>query len=219
MSSFYLKIIGIITMLIDHIGLLFYDETILRIIGRISFPIFAYQASLSYRYTKNIKKHFIKLSIFAIISQIPYYLMTKEIGFHFNILFTILLGQLSIYLYNKFNNLFDKILYLLLICILGICLRVEYSCIGILTIFFFYQYKDNKIKSYLSFIILFTIYYLIYYIFNKEINNIYLLIGTISSLIPISLYNNKEGIKLKYFFYIFYPLHMIILYLIALYIK
>ena len=220
MSSFILKIIGIITMLLDHIGLVFYDESILRFIGRLAFPIFAFQASLGYEHTKNIKKYLLKLFIFAIISQIPYYLMTIDNGFHFNSIFTISFGVLSIVAYNKLDKLFDKILAISLICILATCLRVEYGIAGILSIFFFNKFKDNKIILSILFSLLFTLYYSLFIVFEKEIiYNLFLLLGTLLSLIPINLYNGQEGKKLKYFFYIFYPLHMLIIWLLSTIIK
>ena len=69
LTSFVLKIIGVITMLSDHIG----DSIIgkfsfLNLIGRIAFPIFAFQAVQGFIHTKDFKKHMRKLLIFACIS-------------------------------------------------------------------------------------------------------------------------------------------------------
>lgn len=64
LNNFYLKIIAIILMLIDHIGMILYDKEeflYLRIIGRASFPIFAFLVSEGYKYTTNINKYFVRL--------------------------------------------------------------------------------------------------------------------------------------------------------------
>ena len=68
-----LKWIAVITMLIDHVGVVFFPEySIIRWIGRISFPLFAFLICEGYRHTSNIWKYFLRLGIFAIISEIPY---------------------------------------------------------------------------------------------------------------------------------------------------
>ena len=73
MNSFQLKIIACILMAIDHVGaIMFPDIDLYRIIGRLSFPIFAFLLTEGYVHTRNLKKYFIRLFIFAIIPQIPY---------------------------------------------------------------------------------------------------------------------------------------------------
>jgi hypothetical protein len=88
MTSYSLKILAIITMIIDHIGFAFFPNAIiLRLIGRISFPIFAFQLSVGYSHSKNKLKHIFTMLSFAIISQIPYMLFvsTAEESFALNI--------------------------------------------------------------------------------------------------------------------------------------
>ena len=81
MSAFVLKIIAIITMFIDHIGYIFSNGKIsyFNYIGRLAFPIFAFQISEGYLHTKNLKKYFLRLFLFALISQIPFMLYEKII--------------------------------------------------------------------------------------------------------------------------------------------
>ena len=70
MSSFVLKLIAIITMLIDHIGAVLYPEIRwLRLIGRIAFPIFAYLVAEGFYKTSDIKKYLKRLFIFALVSD------------------------------------------------------------------------------------------------------------------------------------------------------
>ena len=88
MSAFGLKIIAIITMIIDHLGYAIFGEfSFFNYIGRIAFPIFAFQISEGYIHTKNLKKYFLRLFLFAIISQIPFMLFHSIISdqFYLNI--------------------------------------------------------------------------------------------------------------------------------------
>lgn len=67
-----LKLLALISMLIDHMGIVFfYDVISFRIIGRISFPIYAFLISDGCKYSKNIYNYAIKLFLLAIISEIP----------------------------------------------------------------------------------------------------------------------------------------------------
>jgi hypothetical protein len=221
MSSFVLKLIGIISMLCDHIGFAFYNPSFLRVIGRVAFPIFAFQAVIGYEHTKDVKKHLIKMIIFAFISQIPFSLLyiTLKQPFTLNVMFTIILGLFSIILFNKINNRIICFIVLLLIGCLGSIIRVDYGIFGIVTIFLFYYFKNNKMKMFFYFSITFLIRYLLHIIFIDPIYYLLILLGTLTAFIPISLYNKKEGIKTKYLFYLFYPLHLLIIYLIYLFFQ
>lgn len=206
-------------MLFDHIGdSLLGKFSFFNLIGRISFPIFAFQSVQGYIYTQNLKKHMIKLFIFACISQIPFmlFLSTFTNTFALNIFFTFFLGLLTLFIYDKCKNKILGIIFVFIFSIIGELLHVDYGAFGILLIFTFYFFKDKKILMIISCIVL---------SFSKYIPNIikypslylhYLccILFTILSLIFIYFYNKKEGPKSKYFFYIIYPLHLLILYII-----
>ena len=105
MTSFELKIVALISMLCDHTGLVFLGSpTYFNVIGRIAFPIFAFQISEGYTHTKNLKKYILRLIIFALTSQLPFVLFRNSVeltSFSLNIFFTLLLGLLSITIYDK----------------------------------------------------------------------------------------------------------------------
>ena len=218
MSSFILKVIGIITMLLDHIGIAFYDHSFFRIIGRLAFPIFAFQSIVAYEHTRNKKKYLFKLLIFGIISQIPFYLMKNSVNHPFliNVMFTILLGLISIIVFNRFTNKIMGFISVVLIGILCSILRIDYGFFGILTIFLFYYYRNNFVKAAFSFSFLFIIRYILFIIYFDTIYYLLILLATLLALVPISLYNKKEGIKTRYLFYVFYPLHMLIIFIIKI---
>lgn len=218
LTSFILKIIGILTMACDHISYAVFGEfSFLNLIGRIAFPIFAFQITEGFIHTKNLKKYLRKLLIFACISQIPFMLFLSTFSgniFTLNIFFTLILGLIAIYLYKKTSNKILGIIYILLFGIIAEFINVDYGMYGIFLIFLFYIFKDKKLLMCISVILLTIAKYIpsiLTYAFMHS--RFYLcILFTCLSLIFICLYNKKEGPKSKYLFYIFYPLHLMILY-------
>lgn len=217
-SSFALKIIAVICMLCDHFGdAIIKPFSFFNVIGRIAFPIFAFQITEGYIHTKDLKKYFKRLIIFAILSQIPFmlFLSTFTSPFTLNIFFTLLLGLLSIYIYNKIPNKFLAIVIGIIISILAEIINVDYGAWGVIIIMIFYIFKDKKVIMSLLYILSCFIKYLPYLLkYNFHYIYLLLLLGTAFSIFFIIAYNGKQGKKIKYFLYIFYPLHMLILYFI-----
>jgi hypothetical protein len=110
MSIFIIKIIAVVTMVLDHIKYAIpqTNNFITQYFGRISYPLFAFVFVEGYLHTSNKKKYAIRLFIFAIISQIPFMLFRSLIGKNswkmLNIMFTLLLGFIGIFIYEKCNN-------------------------------------------------------------------------------------------------------------------
>lgn len=217
MSSFVLKMIAIIAMVFDHVGYIIFNKfTFMNCIGRLAFPIFAFQIAKGYSHTKNLKRYFFRLFIFAIISQIPYMLFLSAFNgtFHFNILFTLILGLISITIYEKSDNKYFGIFMVALCCIIAQYFYFDYGWFGITTIFIFHIFKDKKIFMNLSFISETFIYYGYKYLISSNLIYLFIILFCVLALIPINLYNKKKGKDIKYLFYIFYPLHLIVLYLL-----
>ena len=216
MSSFVLKIIAVIAMFCDHFGLWLTGgiASAWNYIGRLAFPIFAYQISEGYCHTKNLPKYFTKLFVFALISQIPFNLFEYALGlnYHLNIMFTLLLGLAAITFFDKSPNKLLGFAGVAICVVLGEFLKVDYGYWGVLVVFCFYLFKDNKLLTSIVFLLL---------VLAKYCNNliasdfyykyILLAISTFAAILPILLYNGKQGPKTKYFLYIFYPAHLAIL--------
>lgn len=217
MSSFVLKIVACFTMFLDHIGYLIYNGkfSFFNFIGRFAFPIFAFQITEGYCHTKNLKKYFFRLLIFAIISQYPFYLFHGLIsnGIALNVFFTLLLGLICIIIYDKIPYKIISIAISIGIAYIAELLNCDYGFYGVSIILCFFIFKNNKLLMNLSFIICTTAKYA-YFIYKYSNVYIYTLlcIFTIFSLFFINLYNKKQGKKIKYFLYIFYPVHLIIIY-------
>ncbi len=228
MNRNVLKIIAIITMLIDHLGLFFFNNNILmRVIGRISYPIFAFFIAEGLRYTKNKSKYVLTLLIFALISQIPYGLLFNY--YKLNVLFTFLLAILLIYLLENvfkkdvFTNVFRAlilifaiIVYAVVFVFLDVYGVVEYSIFGVLLVIVFYFPKSKLLRLIFASLVLILMTLKMALVAGFSFRNIIQIFSLVSILI-LTFYNNKKGkINLKYFFYIFYPLHMLIIWLFIL---
>ena len=220
MSAFIFKIIAMITMFLDHLGYAINDGhfSYFNYIGRIAFPIFAFQISEGYIHTQNLKKYFLRLFLFAFISQIPYMIFTSIIpdyGFGLNILFTLFLGLTSIFIYDKCKYKSIGILASVIIGLIAQYSCCDYGIYGIAIIMIFYIFKNNYINASISFLIATSIRYIISIIKNGyDIRYIYLLVCTCISTILLSLYNGKKGKNTKYLLYIFYPVHLLVIYAI-----
>lgn len=217
MNGFTLKIIAMISMIFDHTGYLIFNKlSPLNYIGRLAFPIFAFEIGQGYTHTKNLKKYFLRLFIFALISQIPFQLFLKVLKspFSLNIFFTLFLGLLSIYTYNLCKkNKFISIISVVCISTIAELLNVDYGWYGIVVIFIFYILQNKKQLQNIAFIFTALGNYLVKIItYGFHIEYIYLFIFTCFSLFFINLYNGKKGKNIKFIFYLFYPLHLIIIY-------
>ena len=212
-SNFDLKILAIITMTIDHIGAIIYPNIdAFRIIGRISFPIFCFLLVEGFKHTHNRFRYFIRLLLFAIITQPIYdYAFNNH---ELNILFTfslsfLLLSSLEFInkIINKYNKgienyLYKTISYLLIyiiFLILSIILNVDYQALGISLVLIIYLSPNILLSLLLYLIIAITL----------DVNNIQLY--SLIAFIFIYFYNGKKGKDIKYFFYLYYPLHILLL--------
>lgn len=205
-------------MFLDHVKYAFPEtENLLTVYGgRIAFPIFAFLITEGYIHTSNIEKYVKRLSIFALISQIPFMLFRTLIGEWqmLNIMFTLLLGLIAIAVYDKIEKKYMSLPICIMIIILGEYINVDYGWFGVSLILIFYIFKSNDILMSIVYMSAVTIYLFIKKIFyyNFKMYIIYCIMYLIALLI-ILLYNKKQGKKIKYFLYIFYPVHMLVLYL------
>lgn len=220
MSSFLLKIIAIITMFIDHVGYVIFGKfSFFNYIGRLSFPIFAFQICQGYTHTKNLKKYFLRLFLFAIISQIPFMLFRKLIAdtFYLNIFFTLVLGLLCIFIYDKSRYKILGIIVSIFIATIAQIIHCDYGFYGVAIILIFYIFRTNITNTTIFFslatLIRFLVTILKYGIYYEYL---YLAMCTISSIIFIALYNGKKGKNVKYLLYAFYPVHLLLIYGISL---
>ncbi len=235
LTSNMLRIIAVILMLSDHIWATYMSfGNWMTYIGRMAFPIFAFQIAEGYVHTSNFKKYALRLLGFALITEIPFNLFYSSRWlnpYHQNVLFTLLLGLLAIYIIDnakknrKAKNIVLSVLWLGLICIASVIGFVDYGFLGMLTVVMFYVLRDfpfawfaQLVAMVLINIVFFEGQMLLVEIFGRMVE-IPSQGFAVFSLLPIWLYGGKKGKSSKiiqYSFYAFYPVHMLILYLIKL---
>ena len=236
-SYFDLRLIAIIAMFIDHLGYIFFPDAIwMRIVGRLAFPIFAFQIAEGFSYTSDFVKYCNRLFVFAFISEIPYNLMINPNmpinPFRQNVLWTLLLGLLAIKAIDEVRKLNISGVSKCLICgiitiaayFVGVHFNLDYYGAGVLTVIVFYfgrNVEHGKIFEFLGmFYINFTILSAGKTMFFINGQRMYFSIQAfaILALIPIWLYKGNKGYSSKLwhkFCYWFYPAHMMILALIG----
>lgn len=209
-------------MLIDHIGaILFPEQIVLRIIGRIAFPIFAFLIVEGYFHTRDLKKYLLRLGLFAIISEMPF-----DIAFHFvkviefqsqNVFFTLFIALLAIAIYDKYKELHPIVAVsaVILLAILNEVIHADYGIMGVMIIFVFYKFK-GKHFSLFSWLLVIN---LIVIGLNMQLHQMTLWsvisLFEVVALIVIFKCNGKKGFSLRYLFYVFYPGHLLLLHLIS----
>ena len=200
-----IKLIAFITMLIDHIGAVFFPQFLfLRIIGRISFPLFAWGIAKGYKHTRSVKMYAARLLLLAVVSQLPYAWLfdTRNL----NIGFTLLAGLLALKLYDSKINIIIKSIGILSMLVISYYLNFDYGAYGVLTVMFFYIFWDNENVLYYQG----TLTFISTFLFNYHIIQIFAAISPFL-IILFSKYDFKLN---RIFQYTFYPLHLVILLLI-----
>jgi hypothetical protein len=138
-----IKIIAIITMLLDHIGQVFFPNVeVFTIIGRFALPLFAWGIAKGFKRTRNFKMYTIRLFVLAVISQYPHDLLFKSD--YLNICFTLLAGLLVLKLYEAKINYLLKILAILGILAIAHSMYFEYGIYGIALIVTFYIFEGKQ---------------------------------------------------------------------------
>ena len=218
MSIFVLKIIAMISMVIDHSRYLhpILDNDITKVIGRFSFILFAFILTEGIWHTKDRTKYLKRIVLFAVVSQIPFMIFRSIVGRYIilNILFTFAIGMILIILIDKQKNEYIKLLIAIVGIVFSILVPIDYGVYGIVLIIIMYYTRKTRLFD-LGFFIINMIYY-----GNKAVEANYdykqlvpYMIGTYLTYIFLKLYNGKLGKKVK-FLYLFYPIHLVILFLI-----
>jgi hypothetical protein len=222
MNSAQLKVFACLIMLIDHMGYVFFPNALwLRVIGRLAFPLFAYFIAEGYRRTRDVADYLGRLTLFALISQLPFMYAFNTKSLYLNVFFTLAMGLYAAYNYDKSK----KVSMVIIIAAACQIINTDYGAYGVLLVFLFNKYHDD-FKAMVKSVILLTVIAQLTRVGVTYINTptAYLsrsLLFTLGiqplcllSLFLIKVYNGERGAKLKYLFYAFYPVHLIVLGLI-----
>lgn len=229
-----LKMIAILSMLTDHIGAVIIEQVylnpsseaaflamvetssgqmwygidmVLRTVGRIAFPIFCFLLVEGFLHTRNVKKYAERLLLFAVVSEIPFDLAVfgtwLELS-HQNVFFTLLVGLMVLEEYKKsIGNPVRQAFVILIGCGATSFLKCDYDMTGVVLVLLLYVFWDNKKLQ------------TIFGGLLAALESLACFGAGMLSFIPIRMYNGKRGERnLKYFFYWFYPVHLLALFLL-----
>ena len=232
LSSNALKLIALITMIIDHIGAAVLEmgviegynigalnisyetaifwwnvDSVLRAIGRIAFPIYCFLITEGYVHTRNPRKYALRLGAFALISEIPFDLAFSHSWWSMeyqNVFFTLLLGLLAIMAIDECEKQAKSrwvgLAAAFCFVMLGDVLRTDYGAFGVFFIVVLYVFRNcGWIRTVIGCLLI-----------------AWETTGPLA-FIPIQMYNGERGrLRLKYLFYAFYPVHLVILYAVCM---
>ncbi len=217
MTGLDLKIIATVTMLIDHIGhVLFPGNIWLRIVGRIALPIYCFLLVEGFLHTRDLRRYMFRLLIFGIISEIPFDLAFYNKIFtikHQNVFWTLLFGLMAISVMsmirheNIYISFFLRVLAAVPFGVTAQLLHTDYRWVGvglIASMYLFHDFELLKVASGAVFMLPF---------FTNEIE-----FAGYAAFIPMHFYKGRSGMirgvpgrVLQFAFYVFYPLHLIVL--------
>ena len=233
LTSNMLRAIAVLLMLSDHIWATYMSfGNWMTYIGRMAFPIFAFQIAEGFVHTQNFKKYALRLLGFALVSEVPFNFFYSSRWFnpyHQNVLFTLLLGLMAIKVIDnlkknhKAKDIALSVLWLFLIVIGSVVGFVDYGLNGVLMVVLFYVCRNFPFAwvAQLIGMVCINVVFFEGLVIPVELFGNTVEIPTqafaVFALIPIWLYGGRKGMTnkvLQYGFYAFYPVHMIILYLI-----
>lgn len=211
-----LKLIAILSMLVDHIGAALFPElTWMRCIGRLAFPIFCYCMIVGLLYTKNVKRYLLRLGIFALVSQ-PFYIL----AFHphdfwgqltnWNIFFTLFLSLLAMWGFHR------RRWWLFALCFFALSWwNFDYSSNGIILMLIFYCCRNKPLLG----VALYVLNYLPTLLWGADLTSPFTFMlgnfafnGTFCAVLAAPLlflrWPKPELHIPKWFFYAFYPAHL-----------
>lgn len=221
MNRNIIKYIAISAMLIDHIAEFFIPEAtlpwyIMRIIGRFTAPVMCYFLAEGFRYTSSTKKYGIRLFVFAVISQ-PAYAFVHGFSIltpKFNMIFTLFLCFLILLAYEKIENIFLKTTVIFLL--VAVSVFSDWGIIAPLWVLSFYMVNSRKnILTFTAVSLLHVALCISNCVANGELWYSPLWQIGVLLFIPVLLVHKKNLKKQsnfsKWFFYIFYPLHLVLI--------
>lgn len=239
LDSNQLKLIAIIAMTVDHIAWAMFDgypsallPLVMHIIGRLTCPIMCYFIAEGYHYTRNINKYTFRLFAFAFVSHFAYIFASNDfvdfksfIPFYYgnflnqtSVMWSLAWGLVMLRIADskRIKSIY-KVLLVILICI--ITLPSDWSCIAALCIMAIGTNRGDFRKQ-MSWMIFYVALYSLVYFFAIDKAYGILQMGVVLSIPVIAMYNGKRGKNpkinqfMKWFFYIFYPLHLFVIGLI-----
>ena len=247
MTSFILKLIAMLTMTIDHAGAMIgamgfttvcsistpfgafvVDVEMMRAIGRIAFPIYAFLVAEGCKKTRNPMRYVARLFVFALISELPFNLLVSpgsgadaaQFSLFFlgaqNVFFTLGAGALVCVLYERMKETskYMGMAIALVVALAAEFLHTDYSFYGVTAIFAAYLCRNTKESAIAVTAIIGGILYYAQYAAYYPVYAITYLLAVVVAGLLMFVYNGKPGPRaawMKWGFYVYYPLHILVI--------
>ncbi len=223
LSADALKIIAVVSMIIDHVAIVFFGgNAYMRAFGRLAFPIFAFFIAQGARKTSSPLKYCGRLLAFALISEIPFDLAGSGEILEFksqNVYFTLLLGLIStlcLRFLQRYNIGFLAVVSTIALSMAAAYIESDFGAMGVVVITLMYIFNDSTTASRFSGIVVAGALTSIVYVPLLKFFFLPTQLPAAFAAIPLSLYNGKRGKRInKYAFYLVYPIHFLVIYLIS----
>lgn len=214
MNRFQLKLFAILTMLVDHVGAVLFPQYLaFRVIGRLAFPIFMYLIAQGLIYTSSVGAYLGRLFAFALISEIPFDLAFHRVVFYpgsQNVFFTLFLGLAAIAVLKRYweAHPVPAFLFAAAMAVLAELMRTDYGWFGVAGIVVFYCFRNARGAG-------IAVFSLVLIAFSLISGSTLELFALFSGVVLYFYDSTKKGRwNWKYFFYVFYPAHLLLLYFI-----
>lgn len=226
-----LKLIACITMLIDHFGHVIVPELPVpymaelyyacRVIGRIAFPIYAFLLAEGMRHTRNPNKYVLRLGLGVLLAEIPFdfALFGGWTWEHQSVMVTLTLGAIMIRCMDKTGNQLLKQLMMLLTAFVAEMLCCDYGFWGILMMGTFALTENLLWQSLCILLINWLIPSLDIPVLGIRMS---IQLFAFFAMVPIALYSGRKlthNRMLQWGFYLFYPLHLLVLWMFLLILR
>lgn len=227
LNSNHLKMVAIIAMTIDHFSDLIYPgypakpvSVFLHIIGRLTAPIMWFFICEGYHYTRDIKKYILRLLVFAIISHFAYCFafginpipFSTGIFNQTSVMYPLFISALVMWIQDTELKINIHLKHIIIFILIWSAFPADWSCIAVLAIMEMYKNRGNLKKQMVSMMIWVVLYAVVSFFF---VNRVYGIIQLFVILVYplLKQYNGQRGKAkwLKWFFYIYYPAHLVIL--------
>lgn len=228
LNSLHLKLLAVVTMLIDHMGFTLFPHAVwMRAVGRLAFPIFCFLIAEGCAHTRDKKRYAGRLLLFAVLSELPFNLMCSGqwLSWNYqNVLWTLLIGALVCWAMDWARTrpeMWQRLPADAAIAVgflLGQVCNTDYGGWGMLLVAAFYCARRCPYPQMAKMAI--QAIGLVFFSIGVMGGRVTIELWSLTALVPIWMYNGERGFSnktLQYGFYAFYPVHILILSVLARY--
>ena len=211
-----LKLIAMASMVLDHVGDSFFpDQVWMRVLGRIAMPVFAFCISEGFAHTHDKQRYLLRMGIFSLVSEVPFDLVTAGVPLessHQNIMATFFWAILGLMLFERItgegapkSREAAGFIMLAVFAMLSVLLGLDYNMLGCGLIFVFYLLRGKGLEIEAA----------AGAVYHALLRNMGIYWFGLLGFLPILSYNGQRGRGLKWLFYLFYPGHLLLIWLVS----